>query len=520
MHTLRCAAPRLGAGRLRGMALAVALAAGSANALAATWFVETGLRGDVTATDNASFAADDLRSSDVIFTLTPYLTVRGEGRRLRVAGTFGLTAITYANGSEDSAVVPTGALTANLEAIERWLFLDAGLTASRSLDNPLGPRPDGASTFNRATTTSARLSPYIDRTLPNDIRLVVRSDNTWTETRGDASAPRDNVYAARHSIALSREPQRFGWQLEAQRTDERAEGGIDRVPAIDVARLRLRYALGDQVVVGARGGYERSDAFNGGDAQSFAGVEVGWRPTERTRLEAFWEDRSFGDGYRLGFTHRSPRLAWDLSASRDLTTFGESFIELPATGDLAGLLDAALRTRIVDPVERARAVEDFLVRRGLPRSLPGPTSIFSDQLLVQTARRGTVTFIGTRSTLALSGFYQRDASPSGSTFSVLLGPLRDVAQQGASLAYSLRLTSLSSATASAGWTRTRDATGAATSALGTAGESRQQTYRLQTDYQLAPRTTGFVGARHQIFDSDVINDSRETAIFAGLGHRF
>lgn len=505
---------------LSRVALALMLAFGASAASAANWFVETGVRGDVTATDNASFATSDQRSSDVIFSLTPFLTVRGEGRRLRVAGNIGLTALTYANGSQESAVIPTGALTANVEAIERWFFIDAGLSASRSLDNPLGPRPDGASSFNRATTTTARLSPYIDRALPNDVRLIVRSDNAWTDTRGDTATPRENVYASRHSLSLSRDPQPFGWQVEAQRSDERVDTGVDRVPAIDVARLRLRYTVGGQVTFGVRGGYEQSDAFSAGSAQSFAGAEIAWQPTERTRLDAFWEDRTFGDGYRGSFTHRSPRLAWDLGASRDLTTFGDAFIELPATGDLAGLLDAALRTRIVDPVERARAVEEFLVRRGLPRSLPGAINVFSDQLLVQTTRRGTVTLIGLRSTLALSGFYQRDASPSGSSFGLLLGPARDLTQHGASLTYSLRFSSVASALASAGWTRTRDANGAATPTVGVAGESRQQTYRVQTDYQLAPRTTGFVGARHQIFDSDVVNDSRETAVFAGLGHRF
>jgi hypothetical protein len=61
---------------------------------------------------------------------------------------------------------------------------------------------------------------------------------------------------------------------------------------------------------------------------------------------------------------------------------------------------------------------------------------------------------------------------------------------------------------------------AAAPPLSTTAESRQQTFRIQYDRQLGPRTTGFVGARYQIFDSDVIIDSRETAAFAGLGHRF
>jgi len=406
-----------------------------------------------------------------------------------------------------------------LEAIERWFFIDAGLTATRGLVNPLSPRPEGASTLNRATVNTARLSPYIDRALPNDIRLVLRSDNAWTETRGEAERPK-STYAVRHSFRLSREPQPFGWLIEGERRDEASEGAVDRVPSIDVARATLRYAFGGQIAFGIRGGYEKSEAFAEGQALSFAGAEVTWRPTERTRLDGFWEDRSFGDGYSVSFNHRSPRVAWDLRASRDLTSFADSAITLPATGDLAALLDASLQTRIVDPIERARAVEDFIARRGLPRTLTGPVSIYSDQLFVLTARSGSVTLIGTRSTLAMNGFYRRETTPQGSIFEIFTGPGRNLVQDGASLAYSLRLNSVASAQASAGYTRSRDIEGTAGLQPGAPGSSRQQTYRVQYDQQLAPRSNGFVGVRFQRFESDVVDNARETAVFAGLGHRF
>lgn len=500
------------------LAAAVALALLLPGAEAANWFVEAGVRGELTATTNANLERADRAEEDLLFAVTPTLTIRGEGRRLRVAGTVALTGVTYVNGAADSALVPLGSIEATLEAIERWFFIEAGVAASRSLDNPLGPRPDGASTVNRLNTTTTRLSPYIDRALPNDIRLLIRSDNSWTRS-GSGSLERDSVYAARHSFSLSREPQPFGWGLEATRTDERSESGTDRVPSIDVARLRLRYAPSEQFAIGARGGIERSDVYADRGSLGFAGAELAWRPTERTRLEGFWEDRSFGSGWQAGFTHRSPFVAWDARASRDLTSFAGAAIELPATGDLAALLDAALRTRIADPIERARAVEDFIARRGLPRSLNAPINLFSDQLVIRTAQSATITLIGTRSTLALTVFYQRDESPTGSSFAVLTGPLTDLRQRGGSLAYSLRLSSRASVLASAALSRSEGDTGTSTAAP-LSGESRQQTYRLQYDYQLAPRSTGFIGVRRQLFRSDTLSDSNETAVFTGLGHRF
>jgi hypothetical protein len=46
------------------------------------------------------------------------------------------------------------------------------------------------------------------------------------------------------------------------------------------------------------------------------------------------------------------------------------------------------------------------------------------------------------------------------------------------------------------------------------------TYRVQWSQQIRPRTTGYVGARYVTYDSNVFSDYNETAIFAGLYHRF
>lgn len=500
--------------------MAVTLACVTPTALGATWFLETGLVGELTATDNSNFDTSNTRESDLIVSLSPTIALRGEGRRLRVAGAAALSMVTYVEGTQGSSFDPVGRFTANLEAIEDWFFIDAEVSATRSLANPLAPRVEGPSSFNRTTDLTARISPYIERSFPNDLRLLIRSDNAWNDTQGGPE-PVPTEYSARHFLRFARVPRPFGWALEAERRrDDRVDVGAEGAAWYDLARLRLGYVFGGTFEFGIRGGYERSELFVEDDTVSFAGFELSWRPSERTRLEGFWEDRSFGDAWNLAFNHRSPFIAWDWRSSRDLTTFDDAVFTVPATGDLAALLDASLRTRIVDPVERARAVEEFIAKRGLPRSLPGPINVFSDQVVVRTSRTGTVTFIGTRSTVALSGYYQRDETPTGDEFGLPTGDVSDLRQYGATLAYSRRLSSVSSALASATWTKTRDEFGAAATPTASTAQSTQQTYRIQFDRQIGPRTTGFVGVRYQTYDSDVIVDSRETAIFAGLGHRF
>jgi uncharacterized protein (PEP-CTERM system associated) len=504
--------------RLTRPALAVALACLCPSAMGANWFVETGVVSQLTATTNSTYESRNDRESDVIVSLAPTITLRGEGRRMRVAGAAALGAITYIDGTQNSSIDPVGRFTANIEAIEKWFYVDSDLSATRSVINPLGARPDGPSSFNQQTNLTARLSPYIDRTFSNDVRLLIRSDNAWTDIRRDGEqAPTE--YSARHFFSVSRAPRPLGLAIEAERRrDDRIDAGSDTAAWYDLARIRVGWLLGSQLEVGARGGYERSELFVEDSSVSFWGVELAWRPTERTRFEGFWEDRSFGDAASLSFSHRAPRIAWDLRATRDLTTFDDAALSLPATGDLAALLNAALQTRIVDPVERARAVEDFIARRGLPRALQGPINVFSDQVIVRTLRTGTVTFIGVRTTVALTGFFQGDKTPAADLLS-LTGDASEVKQYGATLAFSRRLSNSAAIVSSASWSRTRDALGTS-NASAAPRESKQQVYRVQLDQQLAPRTTGFVGVRYQKLLSQIEDDAHEAAVFAGLAHRF
>jgi uncharacterized protein (PEP-CTERM system associated) len=288
-------------------------------------------------------------------------------------------------------------------------------------------------------------------------------------------------------------------------------------PDVDTARLRVRYAPNEQWILGLRAGYERSDLFvSEQNSRSFGGAEVAWRPSERTRFDGFWEDRSFGSGWQAAFDHRMPQLAFNASFLRDLTSSASPLLSAPAGGSIAALLDAALTTRISDPIERARAVEDFLARQGLPRNVQGATTIFVNQIVLRTSRNLTLTWIGRRTTVALNGYDSRDETPSGSAFVVLPGSSAlSVTQQGGGVTLSRQTSAVTSFAAAATVGRARGALSAA------AGEwSRQRTYRLQTDHQLGPRTTAFGGLRWQESSSSLIDSSHEAAVFTGLSHRF
>lgn len=492
---------------------AIALAL-SGVAYAERWTFDASVLTQVTATDNSGFESKSRRESDVLVELSPRIAIWGEGARLRVGGSATLGGVHYVDGTQDSRLLPTADLLATLEAIERRLFLEAAAVVTQTRENPFAPRPEGASTFNRLETRQGRFSPYLQGNLVTDVRYLVRSDNAWTATSGGTAAEGDG-YVGRHVVELDRAPRPFGWGAQAERTDSRFDDAAQRRLTQDVARVRLDYAFTPQLAAGVRAGYEQNNfVLDGRGDGSIYGVNVTWRPTERTDLNGFWEDRFFGSGWRLSFSHRMPRLAWNALLSRDLGSAPQSLFTLPATDNVAGLLDAAFTTRFPDPVERARIVQDLIARQGLPSALGAPLSIYAQRISLINSRSASVVLLGVRNSLGLTGFYLRTEDLSDTIFAGIGTALTNNTQRGATLTFSHQLSTLTSLNATTAWTRTRE--------LGQVDpeQSDQYTLRVQMLRQLAPRTSISVGARRQIFNSNRIDDARETAIFAGLTHRF
>jgi uncharacterized protein (PEP-CTERM system associated) len=483
-------------------------------ACAERWTLDASVAAQVTATDNSGIEARNRRESDVLVELTPRIGIRGEGARLRVGGSLALGGVHYVEGTQDSRLLPAADLVATLEAIERRLFVEAAAIVTQTRENPFAPRPEGASTFNRLETRQGRVSPYLQGRFATDIRYLIRSDNAWTTTSEVVTAEGDS-YVGRHLVEIDRAPRRVGWGAQVERTNSRFEQAAQRRLRQDVARLRLDYAFTAQLAAGVRAGYEQNNfVLDGRGDGSIYGVNVTWRPTERTDLTGFWEDRFFGSGWRLSFSHRMPRLAWNALLSRDLGSAPQSLFTLPATDNVAGLLDAAFTTRFPDPVERARIVQDLIVRQGLPSALGAPLAIYAQRISLINSRSASVVLLGVRNSLGLTGFYLRTEDLSGTTFTGVGTAFANNTQRGATVTFSHQLSTVTSLNATTGWTRTR--------ALGLVDpeQADQHTLRMQVSRQLAPRTSAFVGARYQLFNSNRVDDARETAVFAGIGHRF
>jgi uncharacterized protein (PEP-CTERM system associated) len=501
-----------------GVALAVSML-GASPALAQRWMLDASVSSQLTWTNNTNLGTEPPQK-DTILELTPRLSIRGEGARLRLSGTATLNGIAYLDHTQPNTVLPTVDLNARLEAIERLFFVEAAYRAAQTSQNLFGARPEGGTTANTLTTSQTRLSPYIDGRFGPEVRYRLRSDNTWSNQISAASesvplsVSNAGGYFGRHTALVEHDPRPFGWRMEAERSETRYRDSSQRPLTIDLARLTLGYALGSDFTAGVRLGVERNNFLNDDGHRNIYGVEARWQPSPRTTFTAFDERRFFGSGWSLGFDHRISRLALSVNLTRRVETAPQSLFELPAANDVVVLLDSMLIARYPDPIERGKAVQDIIAQQGLPRSTTGPTTIYSERLSIVTRHAAGLVWTGPRSSLAFSAFQARteDAVDTG-PLSLGTAATNNL-QHGATITLTHRLTRTTSFTASTDWSRIRGL------GLNEAERSTQNSVRAQVNVQTAPHTSAFVGARHRHLSSTIATPGRESAAFAGVNHRF
>ena len=509
---------RPGTGARQALALAALLAC-AGPAAAERWAVEANVGSQITRTSNALLEQAGPEAADTVFALTTGIALRGEGARLKLGGTAGLTAVTYADHTLDKRILPYADLNARLEAIERLVYLEAGYRAAQTSADPFGARPEATSALDNVRTTSQwRFSPSLESAFGNNLRYRVRSDNTWTReinTETSSQASDAGGYFGHHTASIERDPVPFGWRIEAERTETRYDNSSVSDPLeSEFVRVGARYLIGPDLVVGLRVGSERNAFLPLDERRTTYGVDAQWRPSERTALIAAVDDRFFGTGWDVKFTHRQPRWALDVMLSRAIDTTPQSVFLLPASNNVAGLLDAMFTTRFPDALQRLRVVQDYMAQQGLPGSTLNPTVLYAQRLSVVTAQRVNLAFTGLRSSVAISGFVvrTRDALDSGPLALGLAS--NNNTQYGGAIAFGHRLTALISFSAGIDWSSIQ--------ALETVSnaDTKQRSARVQLNALLAPKTNAYVGARYRQLDSNVVNDGNERAIFIGADHRF
>jgi uncharacterized protein (PEP-CTERM system associated) len=483
------------------------------------WTVETSISLGSTLTNNVNLAPPPQAQSDVILTAVPVVRVQGEGGRLRGSLSYAPSLNTYLNNTNSGNIQNNLIAQANLEAVKNFFFVDFRASAFQTLTNPFGPAPTVGSNTNRTQSYTVGISPYIQGVTQNEITYLARYDALWNNYSGQNSDLYQSTVTTRLTGPRNR---RVTWTAEYLRYDYDFANSIQGVTSSDIGRLILDYEVVPTFSLQARGGYESNnftgiDGYNGG----VYGGGLSWRPSARTSVNSFAERRYFGTGYNFDASHRTRLTAWRLYASQDTTTSPQlQQLTAGGTNGPADLLDAALTARFPDPAQRQAQVAQTLNQLGFAAIPQSSTNFANSQLFKQERIGGSAALIGKRNRIVFNLFWNKNTplTAPGQPLQ-LFGFNRPFDQKGGALTYSLTLSAISSVNASFSRTRT---TQDPTFAFPVGQSSSQDVFRLVYSRELAPRTTGFIGARYQTFgNSDQIaGDAKEQAMFVGLTHRW
>src|SRR6266550_4575748 len=246
--------------------LACVAAAGSALAQKAALSASAG----ATATYNHYTGANQPQDGFVACLSAALGIHSGQAGRLKVNGTVGANEL-LCTGGQGNSFAPSVALTANLEAIEKFFFIDATANVSESFITPFGPQPSNLTvpTNNRYISQAYSVSPYIQGVIAPNISYSLRDDNIWTPSAsyGDSSAKTPTTYYNNLNGQMSSVlGNGGGWT--AQYTRQSYDNGVDTgTYIIQVARVIASFAVDPQVTLSARVGYEsdRFPALSGSD---------------------------------------------------------------------------------------------------------------------------------------------------------------------------------------------------------------------------------------------------------------
>jgi uncharacterized protein (PEP-CTERM system associated) len=489
----------------------------AANAGAANWVVTPDIRVRETYTDNV-FLGSAQRQDDFITEVTPGIRIDGRSPRLTATFDYRPSAVLYVDNKEQNDLANNLSAFARLDAAER-LFIEAAANINQSFISPFAPQPPDLanSTRNRVEARSFLLSPYLRGNLFREHEYELRNTNVWTRT---SNRDLDDVHTTRWKGRFASPVRLFGWAVEYEDTEhehETATRAADQESRI--FRGRIFFQPNPVWRFSVIAGREENNFIREDEVQreDIYGAGVVWRPGARTNLEVQYEHRFFGDAPLVRFSHRTRLTAWELSYSRDTTSFQEEVLRLPP-GNIAGLLDSIFAARIPDPVQRSAAVQEFLRVSGVPPFLSNPLSFFTQGVYLREAFNASLGILGVRNSITFTAFYSENTRLSSEAATVpddVFGVVDRFRQQGFGARFDHKITPVT--TLGAGATRTY-----ARQEEPVHFDSTTDYFALTLNRAVSPRTTAFAGVSVTHFESDDTGPDNQDAhsIFVGLHHRF
>ena len=476
-------------------------------AWAAKWEIVPTLSLVETYTDNVSLTPDAAKQSDWVTQVIPGISIAATGARLRFNVAYAPEVTYYAREEANNKTYQRLNATGNAELAKQLLFVDAGASVAQynvSLQGPL-TTSNVNTTGNRTTATTVFVSPYLIHDFGSAVRAEARF--TYSVANSDDTAALSNSVADRINLRLASVPgyKLLAWDLAYRKETIDYETGGDT--DIEVITMNARRLITPTVGLLAQGGYEyyKSGIIAPTEGPSWS-VGLDWAPSPRTRLAATAGQRFFGNAYSFDFRHRTRLTTWSAGYSQNVTTTRSEFF-IPSTTSTAGYLDTLFSTRFPDPVDRQKAVEEFIARTGLPPSLSAPINVFATQLFLVKTWNASAGILGVRHVLIANVFGLTSEGLAGDL--VLPTAPNTSIQTGTSLVWNWRMTARNAWNLDASYRRNESPS---------TGEISYLTHvTMGLSRQFQPRLSGSLSYRFQQNDSNFSgSDYTENAVLATL----
>ena len=470
--------------------------------------------------NNINLAPSGQERSDLVTSLTPTLTFSESGARTRLNGNISVPLLFYARSSGENTVQPAADVSGSYEIVPRFFFLDGQATVAQQYLSPFGARPvsNVNITQNRYTGQSYRLTPYFRGNAAGDLTYELRDDNVWTRTGNGNGNGNDSLatsttagYVNQSSARVNKQPAPLGWGVDYTRSA--LHFGGQNTLVTQIGHLQLNDRVDPQLEIYVNGGYESSQNLASNYSDLTYGAGGTWHASERTAVTANWEHRFFGSAYLLDFANRRPLSVWSIQASRNLTSYPQQFATLAGGSETAPLVNQLLLSVIPDPVERQRAVDQFIRERGLPSTLSGPVNLFSNQFYVQETESASMGLRGVRNSVVWTLYRTRSQAIVNNGFEGITASPQDVTQVGTNVSYTHNISASVVLGVNADYLR-------ASGQFAANGRSNQGTLGTSLSSLLTQTTSLTGGLRYQVFRSNVSQDYNEFAVFGSISHSF
>jgi uncharacterized protein (PEP-CTERM system associated) len=294
---------------------------------ARNWSFDPGLSISETYSDNINVAPDGFEQSDFVTQINPTIKAELNGRRVKGNVNYRMQNFLYADNSDDNTTFHQYVARGNAELLLKHFFVDAASTLTQRIVDTRGVRvPNNYSIVgNRTDQLTFAVRPYWRHELGSYAEAQVHYEYGFVDFDDDKVKGRISD-SDLNNISLSMknldDEDRLSWEVRYGNQHINYKDEAFDSQRFQRGGLILDYGLIHNFHLIGLGGYEDNDfgarLFTTTPTGPFWAVGFRWEPSLRSKLEAFFGDRFFGNTYRVLWEQRSRYLTTELSYTEDL----------------------------------------------------------------------------------------------------------------------------------------------------------------------------------------------------------